>query len=167
MATTIRHTHSLGPLASILILLTFRPIRWMVYAAMVAGGVAWLWDGATEVDLKPSQYEFEMADDTSIAPSDSMVFQDIHFANRSPYTVQSIKVSFRIYDCPDDAVPVSECSKLRVDDQTFMKDIAAGEGADFEFNTAVAPSASSRLRVVPIVRKVVADKDARDDSFVG
>lgn len=166
MATHIRHTHSLGPLASILILLTFRPVRWAIYALMVAGAALWLWDEGSETRLEASQYEFEMTDEPSVQPSNDMVFKNIHFANRSPHTVQSIRVSFRIYRCRDASTQLADCSKERVEDRTFHKHIAAGEGADFDFNTMVG-TGDGELRVTPVVREVVADRDVGDEGYVG
>jgi len=167
MATTIRHTNSPGTLVLVLMLLQYRPIRWLVYAAMAAGAVAWMWDSGTETKLAPSQYEFTMVDNPSVQPSTSAVFKDIRFVNRSDYTVQRIDVAFRLYDCPSTTSPVSNCSKLRLDKQSYRKEVAAGEGADFTFNTAISSSTAGSLRVVPVIRDVIADKDAVDDGFVG
>ncbi len=165
---TIRHTHSPGPLVSVILLLTFRPIRWAVYALILFGIGAWFWDSATETELRPEQYAFSARPNATMEPSRSMIFRDVRFDNRSDLLVQRIEVTYRIYDCPSDESDLADCSKMRSDKETLIKDIPPGQGADFKFHTATS-EASGVLRVVPVVRRVVADSDVDatgDEGFV-
>ena len=175
MATTIRHTHSPGPLVLFLMLMTIKPFRWAFYAVIGAGLAFWIYDAISEVELTPDQYDLKIEMQTDLArneraarqygvSSDTNQVYDIHLTNLSPYVIQTLSIDFRLYDCPSENSAISDCSKISVEKQKFRGEISPEEWQNFQF-LAGYRTVNGELRVVPVVKSVTADKDSDGNTF--